>query len=105
MTSTAVKAVQEAPIADKTTINIGQTMNQLNEQDNLKQLNLTPVQGNQVEEMDTQEGMQLKLLLFKDFGKVLYIVFEEWFMIIELSAAFLESTAAHIFNVYFQLYS
>lgn len=61
VTSTA-RAVQEAPIADKTTINIGQTMNQLNEQENLKQLNLAPVQGNQVEEMDTQEGMRL----FKD---------------------------------------
>ena len=31
-------------------------MNHVNDQENLKQLNLAPVQVNEVEEMDTQEG-------------------------------------------------
>ncbi|XP_046819841.1 ubiquitin carboxyl-terminal hydrolase 7 isoform X2 [Vespa crabro] len=54
ITSTAVSA-SEVPSAVKTTINIGIAMNHVNDQENLKQLNLTPVQVNEVEEMDTQE--------------------------------------------------
>lgn len=56
VTSTAI-AVHEAPGADKTTINIGVTMNHVNDQETIKQLNLTPVQVGEVEEMDTQEGL------------------------------------------------
>ncbi|XP_011304851.1 ubiquitin carboxyl-terminal hydrolase 7 isoform X2 [Fopius arisanus] len=54
VTSTA-RVVCEVQSTDKTTINIGVAMNHVNEQDNLKQLNLAPVQVNEVEEMDTQE--------------------------------------------------
>lgn len=56
VTSTA-EAATEVPGAIKTTINIGIAMNHVNDQENLKQLNLAPVQVNEVEEMDTQEGM------------------------------------------------
>lgn len=55
VTSTA-EAVTEVPGAIKTTINIGFAMNHVNDQENLKQLSLAPVQVNEVEEMDTQEG-------------------------------------------------
>lgn len=55
VTSTA-EAASEVPGAIKTTINIGIAMNHVNDQENLKQLNLAPVQVNEVEEMDTQEG-------------------------------------------------
>ncbi|CAK9814259.1 Ubiquitin carboxyl-terminal hydrolase 7 [Anthophora plagiata] len=39
-----------------TTINIGIAMNHVTDQENLEQVNLAPVQVNEVEEMDTQEG-------------------------------------------------
>jgi len=55
VTSTA-EAVTEVPGAIKTTINIGFAMNHVNDQENLKQLSLAPIQVNEVEEMDTQEG-------------------------------------------------
>lgn len=55
VTSTA-EAASEVPGTIKTTINIGIAMNHVNDQENLKQLNLAPVQVNEVEEMDTQEG-------------------------------------------------
>ncbi|XP_018373851.1 PREDICTED: ubiquitin carboxyl-terminal hydrolase 7 isoform X4 [Trachymyrmex cornetzi] len=54
VTSTA-EAVTEVPGAIKTTINIGFAMNHVNDQENLKQLSLAPIQVNEVEEMDTQE--------------------------------------------------
>lgn len=50
------RVVREVQSTDKTTINIGVAMNHVNDQENLKQLNLTPVQVNEVEDMDTQEG-------------------------------------------------
>jgi len=55
VTSTA-KAVPRVRSAFKTTINIGFAMNHVNDQENLKQLSLAPIQVNEVEEMDTQEG-------------------------------------------------
>lgn len=64
--TSAATAVHEAPGADKTktTINIGFAMNHVNDQENLKQLNLTPVQVNEVEEMDTQEGSFFRSFCF-----------------------------------------
>ena len=63
--TSAATAVHEAPGADKTTINIGVAMNHVNDQENLKQLNLTPVQVNEVEEMDTQEGSLILVSIFR----------------------------------------
>lgn len=64
VTSTA-EAASEVPGAIKTTINIGIAMNHVNDQENLKQLNLAPVQVNEVEEMDTQEGGTIHVHLFR----------------------------------------
>lgn len=63
VTSTA-EAASEVPGAIKTTINIGIAMNHVNDQENLKQLNLAPVQVNEVEEMDTQEGGTIFIHLY-----------------------------------------
>ena len=56
VTSTA-EAASEVSGAIKTTINIGTAMNHVNDQESLKQLKLVPIQVNEVEEMDTQEGI------------------------------------------------
>jgi len=63
VTSTAV-IVTEVPGAIKTT-NIDFAMNHVNDQENLKQLSLAPVQVNKVEKMDIQEGKYTSLSISK----------------------------------------
>lgn len=57
---TLPKVTSSAPVVnegtDKRSVDLGVAMNHVNDHENLKQLNLTPVQVNEVEEMDTQEG-------------------------------------------------